>query len=250
MRERAPFAVPLQSWQDRHKIWNPAGKPLCRSQRHTPHVSASRPRCAEPPPRPPNRSRRTASRRGRSPAPLGQRAGGLRCSRLHSGACPHSPHLLPARSCSPHKSQFTRISYLASASPSPHICWAVRASRASREKLASDTGRRGFDRMRSAPAAAMIALASATGQARTLPASRTGAGEMMPCSMQFLMLSVLRGFAVRLRPRHAATSPGWEECPEQADLRVVALMAKTALSSAYSAGLPAHPMQSRSVISP
>jgi hypothetical protein len=90
--------------------------------------------------------------------------------------------------------------------------------------------------MRSAPAAAMIALASATGQARALPASRTGAGGMMPCSMQFLMLSVLRGFAVRLRPRHAATSPGWEECPEQADLRVVALMAKTALSSAYSAG--------------
>jgi hypothetical protein len=77
--------------------------------------------------------------------------------------------------------------------------------------------------MRSAPAAAMITLASATGQARTLPASRTGAGGMMPCSMQFLMLLVLRGFAVRLRPRHAATSPGWEECPEQADLRVVAL---------------------------
>ncbi len=43
----------------------------------------------------------------------------------------------------------------------------------------------------------MIALASATGQARTLPASRTGAGGMMPGSMQFLMLSVLRGFAVR-----------------------------------------------------
>jgi len=96
-------------------------------------------------------------------------------------------------------------------------------------------GRRGFDSMRSPLAAAMIALASATGQARTLPASRTGAGGMMPCSMQFLMLSVLRGFAVRLRPRHAATSPGWEEYPEQADLRVVALMAKTALSSAYSA---------------
>jgi hypothetical protein len=54
-------------------------------------------------------------------------------------------------------------------------------------------GRRGFDRMRSPRAAAMIALASATGQARTLPASRTGAGGMMPCSMQFLMLSVLRG---------------------------------------------------------
>ena len=75
----------------------------------------------------------------------------------------------------------------------------------------------------------MIALASATGHARTLPASRTGAGEMMPCSMHFLMLSVLRGFAVRLRQRHAATSPGWEECPEQADVRVVALTAKTAL---------------------
>jgi hypothetical protein len=90
--------------------------------------------------------------------------------------------------------------------------------------------------MRSPRAATMIALASVTGHARTLPASRTGAGEMMPCSMHFLMLSVLRGFAVRLRPRHAATSPGCEECPEQADVRVVALMAKTALSSAYSAG--------------
>jgi hypothetical protein len=96
-------------------------------------------------------------------------------------------------------------------------------------------GRRGFDRMCSPRAAAMIALASATGHACTLPASRTGAGEMMPCSMHFLMLSVLRGFTVRLRQRHAATSPGWEEYPEQADLRVVALMAKTARSSAYSA---------------
>jgi hypothetical protein len=205
-----------------------------------PHVSASRPnsfsRCAEPPPRPPNRSGRTASRRGRSPAPLCQRAGGSRCSRLHPGVCPASHHLLPARSRLPHKSQITRISYLASASPSPHICRAVRASQASREKLVSDTGRRGFDRMRSLRAAAMIALASATGQARTLPASRTGADGTMPCSMQFLMLPALRGFAVRLRPRHAATSPGSEECPEQADLRVVAPMAKTALSSAYSAG--------------
>jgi hypothetical protein len=204
-----------------------------------PYISASRPnsfsRCAEPPPRPPNRSSRTASRRGRSPVPLAQRTGGLRCSRLHSGVCSHTPHLLPARSRLPHKSQFTRISYLASASPSPRICWAVRPSQASMEKLVSDMGRRGFDRMRSPRAATMIALASATGHARTLPASRTGAGEMMPCSMHFLMLSVLRGFAVRLRPRHAATSPGWEECPEQADVRVVALMAKTALSSAYSA---------------
>jgi hypothetical protein len=89
--------------------------------------------------------------------------------------------------------------------------------------------------MRSPRAAAMIALASATGQARTLPASRTGADGMMSCSMQFLMLPALQGFAVRLRPRHAATSPGSEECPEQADLRVVAPMVKTALSSAYSA---------------
>ena len=212
---------------------------MSRSQWYMPHVSASRPnsfsRCAEPPPRPPNRGRRTARRRGRSPAPLGQRAGGLRCSRLHSGVCSHTPHLPPARSRLPHKSQFTRISYLASASPSPRICWAARPSQASREKLVSDMGRCGFDSMRSPRAAAMIALASATGQARTLPASRTGAGGMMPCSMQFLMLSVLRGSAVRLRPRHAATSPGWEEYPEQADLRVVALMAKTALSSAYSA---------------
>jgi hypothetical protein len=102
------------------------------------------------------------------------------------------------------------------------------------EKLVSDMGRRGFDRMRSPRAATMIALASATGHARTLPASRTGAGEMTPCSMHFLTLPVLRGFAVRLRPRHAATPPGREECPEQADVRVVALMAKTALSSAYS----------------
>jgi hypothetical protein len=86
--------------------------------------------------------------------------------------------------------------------------------------------------MRSPRAAAMIALASATGQARALPASRTGAGGMMPRPMQFPTLPALRGFAVRLRPRHAATSPGWEEYPEQADLRVVALMAKTARSSA------------------
>jgi tetratricopeptide (TPR) repeat protein len=47
--------------------------------------------------------------------------------------------------------------------------------------------------MRSPRAAAMIALASATGHARTLPASRTGAGEMMPCSMHFLMLLQLTG---------------------------------------------------------
>jgi hypothetical protein len=65
-------------------------------------------------------------------------------------------------------------------------------------------GRRGFYSMRSPWMAAMIALASVTGQARTLPGSRTAAGGMMPC-------------------------------PKQADLRVVALMATTALSSAYSA---------------
>jgi hypothetical protein len=53
-------------------------------------------------------------------------------------------------------------------------------------------GRRGFGRMPSLRAAAMIALASATGQARTLPASRTSADGMVPCSMQFLMLPVLR----------------------------------------------------------
>src|ERR1700691_2795595 len=52
---------------------------------------------------PPSRSRRTASRRGRSPAPLGQRAGGLRCSRLHSGVCSHTPHLLTVRSLLPYK---------------------------------------------------------------------------------------------------------------------------------------------------
>ena len=98
-------------------------------------------------------------------------------------------------------------------------------------------------------AATMTALASATGHARTLPTSRTGAGEMMPCSMHFLMLSVLRGFAVRLRPRHAATSPGWEKCPEQADLRVVALMAKTALSSAHSAVWSSSCSRSRSCLS-
>jgi hypothetical protein len=62
----------------------------------------------------------------------------------------------------------------------PHLLGAVRPSQASREKLVSDLGRRGFDRMRSPRAATMIALASATGQARTLPASRTGAGGMMP----------------------------------------------------------------------
>src|SRR3984885_10808843 len=48
--------VPLESLQYRHKIWNPSGKPLSRSQRQMPHVWASRPnsfsRCAEPPPRP------------------------------------------------------------------------------------------------------------------------------------------------------------------------------------------------------
>ena len=202
--------VPLDSLQDRHKTWNPSGKPLPPSQRYTPRAPASGPdsfsRCAEPPPRPPDRSSRTAGCRGRSPAPPVQRAGGLRCSRLHPGACPRSPRLPPVRSRLPHKSQLTRIAYLASASPSPRTCRAVRPSRASTGKLASDTGRRGFDTMRPPRAATMIALAPATGHARTWPASRTGAGEMMPCSMHFLMLPVLPGSAVRLRPRHAATS--------------------------------------------
>lgn len=35
MRERAP-PVPLESLQDRLKVWNPPGKPLSRSQRHMP----------------------------------------------------------------------------------------------------------------------------------------------------------------------------------------------------------------------
>ena len=74
-----------------------------------PHVSASRPnsfsRCAEPP-RSPSRGRVAASRRGRSPAQLGQRAGGLRYSRLHPGVCSHASH----------------------------ICWAARASQASRDE--------------------------------------------------------------------------------------------------------------------
>jgi hypothetical protein len=58
----------------------------------------------------------------------------------------------------------------------------------------------------------MIALASATGQARTLPASRTSAGGMVPCSMQFLMLPVLRSsdrpssVIFTTAPRSAATA--------------------------------------------
>ena len=46
------------------------------------------------------------------------------------GVCSHTPHLLPARSRLPHKSQFTEVAYLASASRSPRICWSVRASQA------------------------------------------------------------------------------------------------------------------------
>ena len=58
----------------------------------------------------------------------------------------------------------------------------------------------------------MIALASATGQARTLPASRTTAGGMVPCSTQFLMLPVLRSsnrpssVIFTTAPRSAATA--------------------------------------------
>jgi hypothetical protein len=140
IRERAPLAralgVVAGQAQDLESL---GGKPLSRSQRHVPHASAPGPnsfsRRAGRPPRPPDRSSRTASCRGRSPAPLVQRAGGLRCSRLHPGACSPSPRLLPVRSCLPHKAQFTRISYLTSASPSPRTCRAVRPSQAGTEKL-------------------------------------------------------------------------------------------------------------------
>jgi len=81
--------VPLDSLQDKHKIWNPSGghcpeaSGTCHTSRHLGRTASrgvlSRRHV------PPSRSRRTASRRSRSPAPLGQRAGGLRCSRLHSG---------------------------------------------------------------------------------------------------------------------------------------------------------------------
>src|SRR5512146_1139557 len=64
---------PLQSLQDRRKIWNPAGTPLSRSQQHLRHVSASRPnsfsRRAEPPPRPRTAAGTPPAVRGRSPAP-------------------------------------------------------------------------------------------------------------------------------------------------------------------------------------
>jgi hypothetical protein len=140
LRERAPFARAREvACRTGTRPGIPRGKPLSRSQRYMPHASASRPknfsRCAGPPPRPLNRSSRTVSCRGRSPAPLVQRAGGLRCSRLHSGACSPSPRLLPVRSRLPHKAQFTRISYLASASPSPRTCGAVPPAQASTEKL-------------------------------------------------------------------------------------------------------------------
>jgi len=169
-RERAPFARTLGVVAGQAQYLESFGGSHCPEASGTCHTSRHLCRTAS---RgvlshrhvPPNRSRRTASCRGRSPPPLVQRAGGLRCSRLHSGVCSHSPRLLPVRSRLPHKSQFTRISYLASASPSPRTCWAVRPSQASMEKLVSDMGRRGFDRMRSPRAATMIALASATGHA-------------------------------------------------------------------------------------
>ena len=110
MRERAPFARALGVVAGQAQELESLGRRLSRSQRYMPHVSASRPnsfsRCAEPPPRSPNRGRVAASRRGRSPAQLGQRAGGLRYSRLHSGVCSHTSH----------------------------ICWAARASQASRDE--------------------------------------------------------------------------------------------------------------------
>jgi hypothetical protein len=92
MRERAPFARALAVVAGQAQDLESSGEAIVSK----PAAHATRPgipaACAEPPPRPPNRSRRTASRGGRSPTPLGQRAGGLRCSRLHSGACSHSPH--------------------------------------------------------------------------------------------------------------------------------------------------------------
>jgi hypothetical protein len=109
MRKRAPFARALGVVAGQAQELESLGRRLSRSQRYMPHVSASLPnsflRCAEPP-RSPNRGRVAASRRGRSPAQLGQRAGGLRYSRLHSGVCSHTSH----------------------------ICWAARASQASRDE--------------------------------------------------------------------------------------------------------------------
>ena len=84
------------------------------------------------------------------------------------------------------------------------------------EKLVSDMGRRGFDRMRSPRAATMIALASATGHARTLPASRTGAGEMTPCHVQAATGWLAAGYVVadvdyaqrRVRSRRGSAESG------------------------------------------
>jgi hypothetical protein len=108
MRERAPFARALGVVAGQAQEVESLGRRLSRSQRYAPHVSASWTnsfsRCAEPPPRSPNRSRVAASHRGPSPAQLVQRAGGLRYSRVHSGVCSHTSH----------------------------ICWAARASQASR----------------------------------------------------------------------------------------------------------------------
>ena len=48
----------------------------------------------------------------------------------------------------------------------------------------------------------------------------------------FLMLPVLPGFAVRFRPRHAATSPGWEECPEQPSISPPTVAVRRPLAAA------------------
>src|ERR1700760_113441 len=65
MRERAPFARALAVVAGQAQDLESPRRPLSRSQRYMPHVSASRPnsfsRWVEPPPRSPNRS--TASRR-------------------------------------------------------------------------------------------------------------------------------------------------------------------------------------------
>ena len=70
--------------------------------------------------------------------------------------------------------------------------------------------------MRSPRAAAVIALASAARRARTWPASRTSAGGMVPCSMQFAGTrsnqgnsnGVNRGHEFTVRP--AGGSFGWQ----------------------------------------
>ena len=69
----------------------PRGSRCPQNQPRMPRVWASRPNCfspcAGPPPRPLNRSRRTAGREVEVLRQLGKRVGGLRCSRVHPGVC-------------------------------------------------------------------------------------------------------------------------------------------------------------------